>query len=694
MSTPGPISLVSAAIYLLVSLTFGIIVQNNFLVSARRGSFPPLIRVSSLACVALSIVFGISTVFALVPLDTHESLPPLLGTLYVISDLATFLGVALFAHLIRLLAVRDGDPSRTWVVVNYGVAATVLLFSLPVQDLLFENPVIRSGIELLKWSYVLGVALYASRQLWLQGDRSSWRAGAMGRASRADFWALVGASACLTGMVFFHAIGSWAVHRQALTLLAAILGVFIALPFVARNLGSVLAGLLSALGLLSAVAAALFVGIRLGDVLPTELRLLAPLATVVILLLALGPGQPALLAAVDRLVFRRSRLRREELAHFLRNLSPDLGATECTHRALAELRKVLRLRGVALLLRDGGIVAEGDIDADTLRAGWPRGEEAERLTDRPRFGDDETGLPPAVRDLLNDCDILGVIAVRGSSRFWGHLLLRTDLIATVYRDDGTVTVEVFADQLAVLLDAAGLLDRAIGVERSLAHSEKLAAMGELSARIAHDIRNPITAARSLAQQLAAEPQADEAHTIIVEELERVDRHVSDLLRFSRRDELDCAPVDLAALVRETVSRLRGRLESEDIRVEIRGPQELEVWGDRERLRHVLINLVENAADALSENGSRRRIAIAFEGTDECARFSVADNGPGIPEAALDEVFEPFVSSKPKGTGLGLAIVRRTIEAHGGRIRAAACEDTGVAFEVELPSTPPTREEAS
>src|SRR5439155_300092 len=99
--------------------------------------------------------------------------------------------------------------------------------------------------------------------------------------------------------------------------------------------------------------------------------------------------------------------------------------------------------------------------------------------------------------------------------------------------------QVFVAQLALLLDGADLLARTVAVERSLAHAEKLAALGELAARIAHEIRNPVTAARSLAQQLSREPGLPwvAEHRLILEELERVERRVGELLRFARRDEL-------------------------------------------------------------------------------------------------------------------------------------------------------------
>src|SRR5262249_31866567 len=190
----------------------------------------------------------------------------------------------------------------------------------------------------------------------------------------------------------------------------------------------------------------------------------------------------------------------------------------------------------------------------------------------------------------------------------GDLFLTAGLLAGTFDDEDVQVVEAFADQLALVLDGSELLARAVAVERSLAHSEKLAAIGELAARIAHDIRNPGAAARSLAQQLAREPASPFAteHAVILDELERVERQVADLLRFARRDELRVEPVDLAELVRGTVAQLRPRLEAGGITVELDAPLGVQAPADRERLRHVLVNLIENAIDALGESPNGRR----------------------------------------------------------------------------------------
>src|SRR5439155_202586 len=213
-----------------------------------------------------------------------------------------------------------------------------------------------------------------------------------------------------------------------------------------------------------------------------------------------------------------------------------------------------------------------------------------------------------------------------------------------------------ADQLGLVLDAAELLARTVAVERSLAHAEKLAAIGELAARIAHEIRNPVTAARSLAQQLAREPTSPFAaeHRLILGELERVERQVAALLRFARREDFRFEPVDLAELARATLEAFRPRLEAGGVTLELALADGVTARADREKLRQVLVNLLENALDAMTaEAGGPRTLSVAVGNGHGAAALEVRDSGPGVPADALSHLGEPFFSTKPSGTGLGL-----------------------------------------
>jgi len=305
----------------------------------------------------------------------------------------------------------------------------------------------------------------------------------------------------------------------------------------------------------------------------------------------------------------------------------------------------------------------------------------------------ETVVPVKIRDLphelgdaLTAANVLAAVPIASPRRYWGWVFITTDLRGASFGDDDDAAVAATTDQLALTLDAADLLARAVAVERSLAHAEKLAAIGELAARFAHEIRNPVTAARSLAQQLARDPASPlnaEHAGIILEELERVERQVRDLLRFARREELALEPVDLGVLVRATARDLEPRLTAGGITIALDTAADVVARADREKLRRVIVNLIENAMDALGNGHAEKHLGLVVARDAESAVVRVADDGPGIPLESQARIFDPFVSLKPSGTGLGLAIAKRTVDAHGGHISFTSRPGT-TAFEIRLP----------
>src|SRR6185503_7819332 len=222
-----------------------------------------------------------------------------------------------------------------------------------------------------------------------------------------------------------------------------------------------------------------------------------------------------------------------------------------------------------ILLRDGEVVVEGRFQVDRLREVWPRGDALDALPPALVTLDYLDELPRPVVEAMIEAEVIGVVPITIPRRRWGALFATSGLLEPVPEEGDAV--EAFVAQLALLLDAAALLERTVAVERSLAHAEKLAAIGELAARIAHEIRNPVTAARSLAQQLASEPGSPFAaeHTLILGELERVERQVAALLRFARRDEFRFELVDVTALLQATAEHFRTRLETAGIGLELR-----------------------------------------------------------------------------------------------------------------------------
>jgi len=419
----------------------------------------------------------------------------------------------------------------------------------------------------------------------------------------------------------------------------------------------------------------------------TGLHALVGFTAIVVALTVFTAGQPLLRVAATRLLLGRRDREMQELQQFLHTLSPELGVEECTRRLLEELVHSRRAPGAAMLFADGSAIVCGDFDVEPLSRVWPRGAEAAALP-RGLYGSSEQrDLPQALRDAFLEAAVgLGVASIDSPHRRWGHLFVCTGYLGGLMREDDADVFAVCLDQLARLLDAADLLARSLAVERSLAHAEKLAAIGELAARFAHEIRNPVTAARSLAQQLARDPAAPsnaEHAGIILEELERVERQVRDLLRFARREEPALAPVDVGALVHATARDFGARFAAGGITTALDTADGVVARADREKLRQVLVNLIENAMDALGNGGAEKHLAVGVARVGSSACLRVADDGPGIPPDAQARIFDPFVSLKPSGTGLGLAIAKRTIDAHGGSISVTS-RPGATTFEIRLP----------
>ena len=209
-------------------------------------------------------------------------------------------------------------------------------------------------------------------------------------------------------------------------------------------------------------------------------------------------------------------------------------------------------------------------------------------------------------------------------------------------------------------DEIGLLARTLeGMVESLRRAERMAAVGRISAGLAHEIRNPLSSIRMHVQLLGRRPGADVS--LLLAEIDRLDAIVAELMAWAKPSPVSLEPVDLKALSEEALALMAPQLEHRGIRTvrEYAGTGTLRA--DRERMRQVLRNLLANARDALGTGGT---LTVRL---GPGPLLEVSDDGPGIPEAIRGKVFEPFVTGRKDGTGLGLAIVKRAVEEQGGTV---------------------------
>jgi signal transduction histidine kinase len=224
-------------------------------------------------------------------------------------------------------------------------------------------------------------------------------------------------------------------------------------------------------------------------------------------------------------------------------------------------------------------------------------------------------------------------------------------------------------------------------------SEQARRVQRLSASLAHEIRNPITAAKSLVQQMGEDPNATENVSyaqVALQELERVERSIAHLLKFAREEELKLAPTRLDEIATSALATLRDRMRDLGVKLETDFAEAGALVGDVEQLRRVVLNLAANALDAMRDAKTpapRLRVAVGENLAGTEAWLRVRDNGPGIPAEHLPRLFDPFFTAKDGGTGLGLALARKIVDAHGGSIEATSEPGAGAEFVVTLPKSP-------
>ncbi len=224
------------------------------------------------------------------------------------------------------------------------------------------------------------------------------------------------------------------------------------------------------------------------------------------------------------------------------------------------------------------------------------------------------------------------------------------------------------------------------LEEQLRRSERLAALGRLAAGIAHEIRNPLSSIKGFAKILAGRFGEDDRDRriaqVMEEEVERLNRVISELLDFARPTELHKQICGCGEVIRHSLELVERDAEQHGVKIEYRvDPENLRIDIDPDRFAQVLLNLYLNALQAMPDGGSLKIAARQKAGR---VVLSVTDSGIGIPQEHLPHVFDPYFTTKPRGVGLGLANVHKIIEAHGGEIEVLSEPGQETSFIVYLP----------
>jgi len=322
---------------------------------------------------------------------------------------------------------------------------------------------------------------------------------------------------------------------------------------------------------------------------------------------------------------------------------------------------------------------------------------AREAEDRREFGETREAerLAECVRQLHELHAGVALPLLSDAGDLLGLLTVDDDRARDVFSQDEVQTLKGLAAQCAIVLENSRLHGR-------IKERDRLAALGEMAAGLAHEIRNPLGGIKGAAQYLQGTtlggPQSDPTQReflgIIVEEVGRLDRVVRSFLDYARPYQGHPAPLDVNACLDRTLQLVRADLPA-GVTLALELSTDLPpVKMDAEHLRQVILNLVRNAAEAMKTGGTltlrtttRPYGSFARESDrgGEVVEIHVRDTGPGIEPAVRRNLFIPFFTTKTQGTGLGLAICQRLVESVGGRIDVRASDDTGTTFAVVLPS---------
>jgi two-component system sensor histidine kinase HydH len=293
-------------------------------------------------------------------------------------------------------------------------------------------------------------------------------------------------------------------------------------------------------------------------------------------------------------------------------------------------------------------------------------------------GEDKAALPVPLQDLLAELPEKGgllerdveVITSRDEKRKW-------ETVAAEFTDE-----ESSAGKILLIRDVTQIRE----LEQEVARSRHLTSISSLAAGVAHEIRNPLSSIKGFAVYLKDRLQSDsedkKTADIIVAEVERLNRVITQLIEFARPLELKKEKTRVSDLVGHAIKLIEAEAHKSNVEININmAKQEPAVEVDADKIKQVLLNIFLNALAAM-KNGGRLDISLGQEKDGLCV--VIVDTGIGIAEADLPRVYDPYFTSKPAGTGLGLAVVQKIMEAHGGRIAVESSKGRGTQVSLLFP----------
>jgi two-component system sensor histidine kinase HydH len=576
-----------------------------------------------------------------------------------------------------------------------------------------ESSIVRIGLMI----YVFALLSSGLATLYQRGKRSSSRA----TQRRVRFLVLVGALACLASVAEY---ASFLVPD--LPPVGAALSVVFLFMLAQALRHERLLDMYEMLGRLLVATAVAFLLAGLFYVLVefigrfNTMYLNAVLAAIV-LLVVFDPLRARVEEQIQKLFFRERFDLERSLAEARNRLVHTLQVDEMGAVVVSALEQSSRFTAGALYLRDPegtgfdklasyGPGVRVRIEAAAARALLDRLERGPvDLEEVEREARALEGPKPAdALAILTAAEALGslkagiILGVRDQERtLIGLLMLADTRVRDAFSPEEVAILEDLAVKIGVVVENSR-------VYAQMKNRDRLTELGRMAAGLAHEIRNPLGAIKGAAQLLIEpaeggrepDPASHEFLGIILEEVDRLDRVLGSILDYARPNPGVAVPTDVNSAVKQTLRFLANERSGDDLQIEVLlDPTLPRVAIDPEQLRQVFMNLYRNAVQAMKGRGrvtvsTRIRLGLGTRpgasGPDEpFVELTVADNGPGISQNVLRNLFQPFFTTKEKGTGLGLATSKNIIEGAGGRIEVRSYEGKGSTFSIVLPATTET-----
>ncbi|MFQ6673315.1 MAG: ATP-binding protein [Fidelibacterota bacterium] len=391
------------------------------------------------------------------------------------------------------------------------------------------------------------------------------------------------------------------------------------------------------------------------------------------LIFLVHPARVRLQTRINHIFFPESRRYQDTVYRISQQLKSTFDLDRIGRRISQALKKILRVDTVGVILRSR---PEADGFAETFHA-------VELSPEGVLF---DHVVPSAVSEEMARTGYRLVVAVRDGKEMLGMIGVGPKQYKEELSNDEVHLLRTIANQLAMSIRNAVLVEEQLKLERLMMRQEKLSALGQIAASLTHEVKNPMSSIHTLVQVMQEEvPGGDDLKKdleTIEQEIIRLNKVVTGILKYARPESMELSVVDVTEVIQDVLVLLGKEAQRCGVELDFSRTPGLKVRATLDGLKDVFFNIVLNAIQACGDSGGR--ITIQSHLVNRQLQVKVQDSGAGIPQEQLSQIFEPYYTTKEGGTGLGLSMVKKKVETFRGTVSVCNLEGGGAQFIVDLP----------